>query len=341
LMEVDAANTVARARVTAYEQGTDLMCTGKRRRLVSRPAHCNVQQCQIWVNSAATFIANMANAPTLQVQQNIENQCVAAARAGGPFADCSCGITMQAVSTCSAYKTLLQQACGTLAICLAPKPPPPPGPPPRPLPPPPPPPSQSPTPPPPPLTPQLPPSPTSPPPPPGTRFVFTFTVPKMRSTAEQERDAAQGYLQSIAAKANSGTGILEIFPSLQASSRSVRAMIITSDTVVHVKSSQLSLVFSAPFPPPPSSPPFPPAVPPPQSPSLLGASQDDGLSPMSVVGGALVGGCLLVAVLGVVACIWYRKRRMQLLMVQKVNEPQTLQTPAQTSQTPAQAALEN
>jgi hypothetical protein len=62
---------------------------------------------------------------------------------------------------------------------------------------------------------------------------------------------------------------------------------------------------------------------------------------MSVVGGALVGGCLLVAVLGVVACIWYRKRRMQLLMVQKVNEPQTLQTPAQTSQTPAQAALEN
>ena len=52
---------------------------------------------------------------------------------------------------------------------------------------------------------------------------------------------------------------------------------------------------------------------------------------MSVVGGAL-GGCLLVAVLGVVTCIWYRKRRMQLLIMQKVNEPQISQTPAQTSQ---------
>ena len=67
---------------------------------------------------------------------------------------------------------------------------------------------------------------------------------------------------------------------------------------------------------------------------------------MSVVGGAL-GGCLLVAVLGVVACIWYRERRMQLLIMQKVNEPQisqtsaqTSQTPAQTSQTPAQAAAQ-
>ena len=65
------------------------------------------------------------------------------------------------------------------------------------------------------------------------------------------------------------------------------------------------------------SPPPPSASPPPEHPPAPPMSPDSGADsgdPDSVPGlaiGLALGGCLLVAVLGAVACIWYRKRRMQ------------------------------
>ena len=41
--------------------------------------------------------------------------------------------------------------------------------------------------------------------------------------------------------------------------------------------------------------------------------------------GLALGGCLLVAVLGAVACIWYRKRRMQTPTGSSTREPQQVE----------------
>ena len=296
--------------VTAYEQGTGSVCTEGRRRLVDRPSHCNVQSCQSYLGQIPRYANDAQNW-----------NCRAEAQDGGLFGDCGCDayIYWRPASDCNALRTLLNAVCGpcsgeycdTLAMCLGggwPSPPPPPPPPPRPSPPPPRPPSPP---------PQPPPSPS---PPPGTSFVFEITIPKTSSTAEQEKGAAQSYLRTIAAKVNSNSRLLEIFPSLQTSLGSVSAMTITSATVVQTTSSQASLVFSAPSPPPPQPP--PPSAPQPPSPSESEAKEAKAAGPDAIdasvtsgegisdglIVGAVVGCLVLVAALGAGGFYCYKKK---------------------------------
>eukprot|EP00964_Phaeocystis_antarctica_P010758 scaffold5926_cov65-Phaeocystis_antarctica.AAC.2 len=299
-MQADAASTVARVTVTAYEQDTGLVCTEGRRRLVDRPAHCNVQTC-LGVLHGIPRNANDAE----------NSNCNLQGINGGPFGDCGCDAyiywsmyTPSGGSKCDTLRSLLNAACdwlcsgeycGTLAMCLGggwPSPP-----------------SSSPRPPPPPPWP-LPPPPQPPPPPsppPGTSFVFEVTIPKTSLTAEQEKGAAQSYLQTIASKANSNSGLLEIFPSLQALSVSVSAMTITSATVVQTTSTQESLVFTAPSPPPPQPPPQSKSEVQAAGPGAIDAGGDEE-SGAGLIVGAIVGCLALVAALGAGGFYCYKKK---------------------------------
>lgn len=150
-----------------------------------------------------------------------------------------------------------------------------------------------------------PPSHLLPPPQPVTTFVFELTIPKTSSTAEQEKDAAQSYLQTFSSRANSNSVLLEMFPSLRASSSgSVRAMTITSATVVQTTSSQESLMFSAPSPPPPPSESSPP---PPSSESEVKTAGESAI--FIVIAGAIIGCLVLVAALGAGGCYCYKKKK--------------------------------
>ena len=132
--------------------------------------------------------------------------------------------------------------------------------------------------------------------------MFETVVPRTSTSAEQERDDAQRYLQNVAAKVNSNAGLLELFPSLSTAPESVRAITISSASAVQVTNTELPLVISAPSPPPPL-PPFPSPAMPKASEEAISAQDAFAIGP--VIGG-VVGGCLLMA-LAAGAYVWIKR----------------------------------